>query len=141
MRVERINYVSERNDVGVTPPALYLDLALASYDKKTKIRGPRTKLIRAHRDDGAAVSVINPDLLEEADSLLILWVRSNRKLLSASNHDLHHDHHGRELSGRARRLDEYRGENLRVYHHPLRGSYGTTAHGESKIRSRGRLGK
>ncbi len=32
--------------------------------------------------------LINPDLLDEADSLLILWVRSNRKLLSASNHDV-----------------------------------------------------
>jgi len=97
MRVERINYVSECDEVvdvrgtdgvGETPPALYLDLALASYDKKTKARGRRTKLIRAHRDDGAAVSLINPDLLDEADSLLILWVRSDRKLLSASNHDL-----------------------------------------------------
>ena len=96
MRVERINYVSEQDEVvdergtdgvGVTPPALYLDLALASYDKKTKARGRRTNLIRAHRDDGAAVSLINPDLLDEADSSLILWVRSDRKLLSASNHD------------------------------------------------------
>ncbi len=50
----------------MTPPALYLDVALASYDTKTKARGRRTKLIRAHLDDGAAVSLINPDLLEEA---------------------------------------------------------------------------
>ena len=82
--------VDERgtDGVGVTPLALYLDLALASYDKKTQARGRLANLIRAHRDDGAAVSLINPDLLDEADSLLILWVRSDRKLLSASNHDL-----------------------------------------------------
>ena len=95
-RVERINYVLEQDEVvdergtdgvGVTPLALYLDLALASYDKKTQARGRRANLIRAHRDDGAAVSLINPDLLDEADGSLILWVRSDRKLLSASNHD------------------------------------------------------
>ncbi len=74
--------------VEVTPPALYLDLALASYDTKTQARGRHTNLIRTHRDDGAAVSLINPDLLDEADSLLILWVRSDHKPLSASNHDL-----------------------------------------------------
>ena len=81
--------VDERgtDGVGVTPPGLYLDVALASYDKKTKARGRRTELIRAHRDDGAAVSLINPDLPDEADSLLILWLRSERKPLSASNHD------------------------------------------------------
>ncbi len=76
MRVERINYVSEQDEVvdergthgvGVTPPGLYLDLALSSYDKKTKVRGRRTNLIRAHRDDGAAVSLINPDLIEEEE--------------------------------------------------------------------------
>ena len=97
MRVERINIVSEQDEVvdergtdgvGVTPPALYLDVALASYNTKTKARGRRTKLIRAHRDDGAAVSLINPDYLEAAESQLIIWVRSDRKLLSASNHDL-----------------------------------------------------
>ncbi len=97
MRVKRINIISERDEtvdergtegVGVTPPALYLEAALSSYDKKTKARGRRTKLIRAHRDDGAAVSLSNPDGPAEADSLLILWVRSDRKLLSATNHDL-----------------------------------------------------
>ena len=33
------------------------------------------------------MSLVNPDLLDEADSSLILWVSSDRKLLSASNHD------------------------------------------------------
>ncbi len=55
-------------------------MALSSYDKKTKVRGHWAKLIRAHRDDGAAVSLINPDLLETADCLVIVWMRSDRKL-------------------------------------------------------------
>ncbi len=45
-------------------------------------------MIRAHRDDGAAVSLINPDHMEPAEYLLIVWVCSDRKFLSATYHDL-----------------------------------------------------
>jgi hypothetical protein len=97
MPVERISIVSvqepsvdERGTegLGTTSPALYLDLALRTYDRETKVRGPRSKLIRADRDGGASVSRINPDLLGRAFCITIKWIRADRKLLSASNHDM-----------------------------------------------------
>ena len=97
MPVEVINIVSAQDSpldergtdgAGHTPPALYLDVALSTYDTKTKVRGPRSRLVRAHRDDGAACSLINPDLLDASETVTIQWRRSDRKLLSATNHSL-----------------------------------------------------
>ncbi len=52
------------------------------------MRGPRSKLTRAHRDDGASVILINPDLLDPTFCITIKWIQADRKLLSASNHDM-----------------------------------------------------
>ncbi len=38
------------------------------------------------RDDGSAVNVINPDRLTEEQRVRIQWVRTDRRLVSASNH-------------------------------------------------------
>ena len=63
-------------------------MALATWNPDTAQRGKRSALIYAHRDDGAGVSLANPDLMTEEERKLIPWVPSDRKILSATNHDV-----------------------------------------------------
>jgi hypothetical protein len=62
---EQTNEVDERgmDAPASTPVGPFLQLALATYNRKTKVRGPRSELMVAHRDDGAAVFLINPDMM------------------------------------------------------------------------------
>ena len=98
MPVERLNIVSTENeDVDergmaggpvAVPAGLFLQAALATWNPDTRDRGPRSALIFAHRDDGAAVSLINPDMMTPEQRLALPWETSDRKILSASNHDI-----------------------------------------------------
>ncbi len=97
MPVERVNIILQRDcDVdergmdGPAPPSagLFLHVALATWNPETAQRGKRTHLIYAHRDDGAAVSLANPYLMTEEERKLIPWIPSDRKILSATNHDV-----------------------------------------------------
>jgi hypothetical protein len=62
--------------------------ALASWNCKTRERGPRSELVFARRDDGAALSLVNPDMMTPEQRMSLVWERSDRKILSASNHDI-----------------------------------------------------
>ncbi len=72
MPVERINIVLEQsNDVdergmdgpSASPAGVFLQIALASWNRKTRERGLSSALMFAHRDDGAAVWLANPDMM------------------------------------------------------------------------------
>ena len=97
MPVERVNIILQRDcDVderGMDGPAptsagLFLQAALATWDPEKRQRGKRTDLIYAHRDDGAGVSLANPDMMTEAQRKSIPWMPSDRRILSATNHDV-----------------------------------------------------
>jgi hypothetical protein len=97
MPVERVNIIlEESNDVvdergmegpAAVPSGLFLQAALASWNRKTQERGPRSELIFAHRDDGVAESLVNPDMTTADQRMFLVWKRSDRTIISASNHD------------------------------------------------------
>ncbi len=91
MPVQSINIVhgqqEEVDDRGMdssasTPVGLFLPLALASWGRSTRVIGPRSELLLAHQDDGAAVSLINATMVSEELRLSLHWV------LSDTNHDV-----------------------------------------------------
>ncbi len=98
MPVQRINIVHEqpREDVdergmdspATTPSGLFLQVALATWDKTTREQGRRSELLIAHRDYGAAVLLINSTMLREELSKSIHWVDADTKLLPVTNHDV-----------------------------------------------------
>jgi hypothetical protein len=87
MPVQRINIVHEQTIEEVdergmdsphaTPAGLFLQVALATWDRSSKAQGRRSDLLLAHRDDGAAVSLINSNMLSEVLSMSIHWVEAD----------------------------------------------------------------
>ncbi len=97
MPIHRVNIVHTQHEevdeckvdaAAPSPPGLFLQLALAAWDKTTRIVGPRSELLLAHRDDGSAVSLINPTMLSDEPRLSLHWVKADVKLLSVTNHDV-----------------------------------------------------